>query len=182
MHSETAFIIFDTYDFTVEQREMAKLINHSILYGAGEATILKKLDGLENPQELMLKVKRFLYPIFKRSKELIDKVEQEGCIINKWGSVIKPEKSYAAFNNYIQSTASEIIVDKVIEIKNILKGRRSQFLFQVHDSLVFDIHPDEQFLIEEVTKSLSYNKGMIFTISHKFGPNYKDLSPIYINF
>jgi hypothetical protein len=176
LHSETARIIFESQDFTPEQRDIAKLVNHSILYGASEATILKKLEGQEYPIEKMLRVKEFLSPLFAKSKELMLQAENDGYIINKWGSIIKPEKSYAGFNNYIQSTASEIVIDKVCEIKALLKGYQSDFLFQVHDSLVFDIHPEEVFLVEKIAKTLSFHRGMMFSIDYKSGINYKDLS------
>jgi len=176
LHSETARIIFETQDFTHEQRNIAKLVNHSILYGASEATVLKKLEGQEHPVEKMLRVKEFLSPLFKKSKELMHQAEDDGYIINKWGSIIKPEKSYAGFNNYIQSTASEIVVDKVCEIKELMKMLKSDFLFQVHDSLVFDIHPDEIYIVEKIVKILSFHRGMLFSIDHKSGPNYRDLA------
>jgi len=175
LHLETAMLIFDVFEPTEEQREIAKLVNHSVLYGAGEATILSKLQSLPNPIEKMIIVKEFLAPIFKKSKELMELSEKYGYIINKWGSIIKPEKSYAGFNNYIQSTASEIIVDKVIEIKELLINCRSQFMFQVHDSLVFDIHPEENYLIEKIYKIMSYHRNMIFSVDYKSGSNFKDL-------
>lgn len=176
IHAETAIIIFETPDFTNEQRAIAKDVNHAILYGAGEATILKRLEGLPYPHEKMFRVKQFLSPIFEKSKELMDLAENRGYLINKWGSIIRPEKSYAGFNNYIQSTASEIIVDKVIEIKNILVGKRSQFMFQVHDSIVLDVHPEEGELVHEIAKAMSCHKGMLFSVNYKSGINYKDLS------
>lgn len=176
IHAETAMIIFETIDFTDEQRAIAKDVNHAILYGAGEATILKRLEGLPYPHEKMFRVKQFLSPIFKKSKELMDLAENRGYLINKWGSIIKPEKSYAGFNNYIQSTASEIIVDKVIAIKSLLNGKRSQFMFQVHDSIVLDIHPEEVELAQGIAKIMSYHKGMLFSVNYKSGSNYKDLS------
>lgn len=176
LHSETARIIFETQDFTAEERDVAKLVNHSILYGASERTVLEKLSGIEQPIETMLRVKEFLSPLFKRSKELMKETEENGYLINKWGSIIKPEKAYAGFNNYIQSTASEIVVDKVCEIKELLKGYRSNFLFQVHDSLIFDIHPEEGKLVIKIANLLSYHRKMMFSINYKSGPNYRDLS------
>ena len=177
LHSEVALIMFETLDFTKEQREIAKLANMAIMYGASESTILEKLSVLDNPKEKFLKIKSFLAPIFKKSKEIIERSKKDGYIINKWGSIIKPEKDFAAFNNYLQSTAAEITIDKLYEIKDLLIGYKSSFLFQVFDSFVFDIHPDEEFdLIPKITKLLSYNKGMLFSVNYKSGFNYKELS------
>jgi DNA polymerase I-like protein with 3'-5' exonuclease and polymerase domains len=176
LHSETAVIIFETLDFTEEQRNVAKLANMAIMYGASEATAMKLLGKFPEPLEKLQRIKGFLAPIFKRAKEIIEESNNNGYLINKWGSIIKPEKDYAGFNNYLQSTASEIVVDKICEIKQLLKPYRSQFLFQVHDSLVFDVHPEEVDIVQIIAKTLSYNRGMMFTINYKSGPNYKDLS------
>lgn len=182
LHSETAIIIFETHDFTPEQREVAKLANMAIMYGASEATAIKILDKYPDPYEKLRRIRVFLEPIFKKAKEIIEESNQNGYLINKWGSIIKPEKDYAGFNNYLQSTAAEIVVDKILEIKELIKPYRSQFLFQVHDSLVFDVHPEEVELVQIIAKSMSYNRGMIFSVNYKSGPNYKDLSSEFVYF
>jgi len=176
LHFETARIIFDEFDVNNEQRDIAKLANMAIMYGASEATALKILELFPEPVEKLIKIKQFLEPIFNKAKKVIEESKDKGYLINKWGSIIKPEKDFAGFNNYLQSTAAEIIVDKVLEIKSLLIGKKSQFMFQVHDSLVFDIHPEEEYLVEIIAKNLSYNRGMLFSINYKSGPNYKDLS------
>lgn len=182
LHSETAVIIFETHDFTPEQRDVAKLANMAIMYGASEATAIKILEKYPDPYEKLRRIKVFLEPIFKRAKEIIEESNQNGYLINKWGSIIKPEKDYAGFNNYLQSTAAEIVVDKILEIKELLKPHRSQFIFQVHDSLVFDIHPEEVELVQIIAKSMSYNKGMMFSVNYKSGINYRDLSSEFVYF
>lgn len=176
IHSETALIIFETHSFTPEQRESAKLANMAIMYGASDATTLKMLSMYSEPHVKLQKIKDFLAPIFKKAEEIIEESKRKGYIINKWGSIIRPEKDFAGFNNYLQSTASEIIVDKIYEIKKLLAPYRSQFLFQVHDSLVFDIHPEELDLVRLIAKQMSYNKGMAFGVNYKSGSNYRDLS------
>ena len=182
LHYETAKIIFETDDFSAEQRDVAKLANMAIMYGASEATALKILDAYPEPYDKLRKIKNFLRPIFNKASEIVEQAKQNGYIINKWGSIIKPEKDFAGFNNYLQSTAAEIIVDKVFEIKSLLRGYRSQFMFQVHDSLVFDIHPEEHHLVEQIAKVMSYHRNMIFSINYKSGPNFKDLSSEYVYF
>lgn len=182
IHSETAIIIFETHDFTPEQREVAKLANMAIMYGASEDTAMKLLSKYPEPDEKLRKIKLFLEPIFRKAKEIIEESNRNGYLINKWGSIIRPEKNYAAFNNYLQSTASEIVIDKVLAIKELLRPYRSQFLFQVHDSLVFDVHPEEIDIVQVIAKTLSYNKGMMFSVNYKSGPNYKDLSSEFVYF
>lgn len=176
LHHETAAMLYGSEEVTFEQREFSKILNHSLLYGAGEETLLKKLSSeFSNPEEQLYKVRLLLKPIIDKSDEIKEKYKANGFLINPWGSIIHAEKTHASFNNYIQSYASEIVVDKLFEIKDFLKPYKTQFLFQVHDSLVFDLHPDEKFLIEKISELLQYHKNMLFGVSHSIGDNYKDL-------
>jgi DNA polymerase I-like protein with 3'-5' exonuclease and polymerase domains len=175
LHGETAAIIFDTCEFSVKQRSLAKSVNMSIINGSSDATALKILEEYPDSHEKLRRIKLFLSPIFKKAEEVINEVKASGYFINKWGSIIRPEKDFAAFNNYLQSTAAEIVVDKVVEVKALLLNYKSQFMFQVHDSLIFDIHPEEFELIQELIKLLSYHRGMFFSVDIKYGNNYKDL-------
>ncbi len=176
LHHETAAMLYGSEEVSFEQREFSKILNHSLLYGAGEDTLLKKLSSeFNNPEEQLYKVRLLLKPIIDKSDEIKERYKANGFLVNPWGSIIHAEKTHASFNNYIQSYASEIVVDKLFEIKEFLKPYKTQFLFQVHDSLVFDLHPDENFLIEKLSELLQYHKNMLFGVSHSAGDNYKDL-------
>ena len=176
LHQETAFILYEKNDITEEERDFAKIFNHSLLYGAGEDTLLTKLSIFKDPGNKLYKVRQFLWPLIKKANEIREVYKDKEYLTNEWGSIIRTEKVHASFNNYVQSTASEIIVDKVFEIKSLLKGKKSQFLFQVHDSLVFDIHPEEKQLIKDIENVLSMHKNMRFTLDYKVGENYKALT------
>ena len=175
LHYETAVILYERSDVSEEERDFAKIFNHSLIYGAGENTLLLKLSIFEDPDKKMYQIKQFLWPIIKKANEIRSVFKDKEYIVNDWGSIVRTEKEYASFNNLIQSTASEIVVDKVLEIRELLKNKKSQFLFQVHDSLVFDIHPSEKNLINTIGSILSNHKGMHFTLGYKLGKNYKEL-------
>jgi hypothetical protein len=176
LHYETAVILYGKKDISEEERDLAKIFNHSLLYGAGEETLLNKLSIFKDPENKLYQVKQFLSPLIKKANEIKNIYNNDGYLVNEWGSVVRTEKAHASFNNYIQSSASEIVVDKVFEIRELLKGKQSQFLFQVHDSLVFDIHPSEKSLIKDIGNVLSKHKNMNFTLAYKVGENYKNLS------
>jgi hypothetical protein len=42
--------------------------------------------------------------------------------------------------------------------------------------MVFDIHPSEKSLIQEIGQVLSMHRDMHFTLAYKFGLDYKNLS------
>ena len=183
LHYETAKILYQKEDVSEDERDFCKTLNHAILYGAGEETLLKRMSGFSDPEYKLYTIKSFLSPLINMANEMKDKYSNRGYLVNDWGSIVRIEKTHASFNNYIQSTASEIIIDKVWEIRELLKGKRSQFLFQVHDSMVFDIHPSEKSLIQEIGKILSIHNNMHFTLAYKIGFDYKNLSSniIYSN-
>lgn len=176
LHYESAKILYQKNDISEQERDFCKTLNHAILYGAGEETLLKRMSIFSEPEYKLYLVKSFLAPLIKMANEMRNQYSSRGYLVNEWGSIVRIEKTHASFNNYIQSTASEIIVDKVWQIRELLKGKKSQFLFQVHDSMVFDVHPSEKGLIQEIGKALSMHKDMHFTLAYKVGSDYKNLS------
>lgn len=179
LHYETAILLFGTPEINKEKRDFSKILNHSLLYGAGEETLLTKLAvHFKNPEEQLYKLRKLLKPIIDKSEEIKKQFKDNEYIINPWGSIIKSNKAHASFNNYIQSFASEIVVDKLFEIRDLLKPYKTEFLFQVHDSLVFDLHPSERFLIDKIADTLSHHKNMLFGMAYNIGPNYQDLDQV----
>jgi hypothetical protein len=176
LHYESAKIVYQKSEITENERDFCKTLNHAILYGAGEETLLKRMSNISEPEYKLYLVKNFLSPLIQIANNMKEQYSNKGYLVNDWDSIIRIEKTHASFNNYIQSTASEIIVDKVWEIRDLLKGKKSHFLFQVHDSMVFDIHPSEKSLIQEIGQVLSMHRDMHFTLAYKFGLDYKNLS------
>lgn len=175
IHHETAISIFERIDVTDEQRNFAKTINHALLYGAGDSLIYSKLDSLGIDREKLYEIKSMLKPILDMSIKLGEKLKQDGFLINSWGSIIKPNKSYAAFNNYIQTAASEIITDKIFDINQFFIDKKSRILFQIHDSIIFDFHPSEIEMIADLKNIMTNASGMFFPVSIKIGNNYKEI-------
>ena len=182
IHLKTASIIFgNNIQITKEQREYSKIINHQILYGASKNSVIQKLTFLNNPEEIYYYITQFLEPLLRKAEKVYKEFKEKGYIVNTWGTIVRPEKDFASFNNFIQSSAVEIIVDKIYDIKAFLSPFKSQFLFQVHDSLVFDIHPSESKIIGQLAKILTCYKDMFFNVSYSSGYDFKNLSePIEI--
>jgi hypothetical protein len=174
LHYNTAKAIFKTEEVTDAQRSIAKNINHAIIYGGGDNLIKDILskDPNINVDESLQSVKDFLFPILNTSEYINSVYKELGYIINPFGTLIKPNKVYAAFNNYVQSTAADIVVDKIDEIKKWLKDKKSSFMFQVYDSFVLDISPEDINAIEDINKILSKYNDMIFDVEVSVGLNY----------
>jgi DNA polymerase-1 len=59
----------------------------------------------------------------------------------------------AAANAPIQGSSADIIKKAMIRLHDLLQGRRANLLLQVHDELVFEIHPDEWEALQPQIKS-----------------------------
>tara|TARA_B100000900_G_C20592390_1_gene722103 strand:- start:400 stop:2031 length:1632 start_codon:yes stop_codon:yes gene_type:complete len=178
LHYNTAKAMFGDIEITKIHRKVAKDVNHAILYGGGDKlvkSIISKIDNIDIDSSLE-NVKHFLSPILQTSDYINNVYKELGYIINPFGTLIKPNKSYAAFNNYVQSTATEIVVDKIQELKIWLENHKSSFMFQVHDSFVMDIHPDDIGSIKDIAKILSNYNDMVFDVDFSRGNTYMECS------
>jgi DNA polymerase I-like protein with 3'-5' exonuclease and polymerase domains len=95
-----------------------------------------------------------------------------GYLKNMFGTIIRPQKSWAAYSNFISALAADMVVEKLYEIKDYIKEKKTKFLFQVHDSFVFDFHPEELCIIKELEELLSKFGEKIFQVKHSIGNNF----------
>jgi DNA polymerase-1 len=62
-----------------------------------------------------------------------------------------------AVNTPLQGTAADIIKKAMVDIAAELQGKTSIMVLQVHDELVFDVHPDEiEWLTEMVRDKMEH--------------------------
>lgn len=175
LHAETSKIIFNKCEISENDRDVGKLVNHALLYGGGKRVLKEILPDHIDEDEVIKKVRDFLSPILENSDYINNIVYKEfGYLINNFGTIIRPTKKYAAYNNYIQSTAADIMVKKLFEIRSFLESKKSQFMFQVHDAFVFEIHPSEKCIIKEINALLSSYNKVPFKVGCKIGCNYAE--------
>lgn len=176
IHYELGKSIFQKEEITVGERSTAKLLSHAMLYGASRKRLVEMLSNkMADPERGLYFAQEMMKPIIEYSNNLVEQVKSFGRIKTHKGSIVYPDKEFAAFNNLVQSTASEIMVDKLFEIQDLLKDKKSKFMFQIHDSLVFDIHPTEKKLIEDILKTLSKFNNAAFALGYRLGKNYDSL-------
>ena len=76
-----------------------------------------------------------------QQRTLDEEYKKMGYIKNYFGTFVYPNKDYALYNNYVQSTAADIIARKIISVYNILIEHKSKVISAVHDSILVDFHP-----------------------------------------
>jgi hypothetical protein len=172
LHIETAKVIFCKDSVSEEERNIGKHINHTLIYGGGREKLKSILKDISNNEEVLKNVYTFLSPIIN-AVIFINTMYNDngGYVINRFGTIVRPHKVWAAFNNYISSTATDIVIEKLFEIKEFIKNRRIHFLFQVHDSFVFDMHTDEVEHINDFTNFISHFNNETFQVECKIADN-----------
>lgn len=171
LHEETAKVIFNKNNLSQNERAIGKSINHALIYGAGDEILKKILKDTENKDDILERVRMFLSPIIDFSKQIQVSCEEFGYIINSFGTIVKPQKTWATFSNFVSAMAADVLVEKLYVIRNLLLDKKSKFIFQVHDSFIFDIHPEENFLIDEIKEVLSQFKNITLQVDASEGQN-----------
>jgi hypothetical protein len=94
LHHLTALELFGNSNITHEQRAFSKHLNHTLLYGAGEETLLKMLsEFFVNPEEQLYKIRKLLKPIIDKSEEIKNRCKAYGYII--LGDILFVQKNYS---------------------------------------------------------------------------------------
>lgn len=169
VHQETANRVFgqEASLFKDEQRRRAKIINFSMIYGAGAFSMARELgtttaeaqkfidmyfekypgvrDFLEKSVE-EAKAKGYSETLFGRRRQ-VPELLQGDHMTQQAGRRI-------ALNTPIQGTAADLIKKAMIDVWNEIKLKtlKSKMILQVHDELVFEVPDDEQNVMDSLVK------------------------------
>ena len=148
-HGEAAKRAFDltgTEDTFKFYRQMAKNITFGVIYGIGKTKLAKQLNVTEKEA---VKYKGQYFKGLPGSKEffasVIRAVEDRGWIKNRYGRLyqIDSDIAYKGVNYLVQGTSADILNERMIQVHEYLKDKKSNILLQVHDEIICEIHNDE---------------------------------------
>ena len=160
LHEMTARKIFKIESETEvsrEQRNVAKIVNFSLIYGKTAFGLSKELKIPVKEATAYIEAYFEQYPKVKEfEKNTILEAEQNGFVrtyfgrkrdisdINSKNKNLKSQGERMAVNSIIQGTASEIIKVAMIDIYNMIKNDLDiKLLLQVHDELIFEVKKDK---------------------------------------
>lgn len=135
----------------IENRAFGKRINYAIVYGMSLNHLVDMVsEKIFLDKYFIVKIVES-YSYYQWSIRLEEYLKVSICekILNKkflrnpFGRLIKIEKEYAMLNNFIQSTACDILYKKIIGIIEIFKeskiSEKNKILFQNHDSILIQL-------------------------------------------
>jgi DNA polymerase-1 len=170
IHNRTAAEIFDVAigDVTKAQRETAKPINFGIVYGMGASKLAETLEISPTiaTQYIDAYMKRYagVAKFITKYKRLAKK---HGFVKNYFGRIRRldslktadleewaRERGYRqAVNFVIQSTAADMFKIILVRCHEVLKGKRTKMVMNIHDEIVFYWHLEELNLMPQVVKA-----------------------------
>ena len=139
-------------------RDEAKKSVISWLYGSKTSDIGKRLSEIYAREEILNKY--------------YDPVKQ--VVTTPFGRVI-PADDHHALNYLVQSTTADLVFDRMIAIRGLLKDKKSFIKFCLHDSVVIDLDHEEKPLWREIFEIFSDTKLGKFKSSVSAGKNFGDL-------
>lgn len=194
LHKQTAAIIYNIKEeeVTKEQRNDGKIINFSIVYGAGARRISDQV-GVSNKE-----ASQFIDNYFKEYKGVERYIDQqkrkaykEGKVYTMFGRVrhlpqmqdknagIRAQGERLAINTPIQGTSADIIKLAMVKIFHRLKKEKlqSKMIITVHDELIFEVTPNEKEIMEKLVKEEMENIVSLkvpLTVSTGIGESWAD--------
>ena len=171
IHTHTAATVFNVpqEEVTPDMRRTAKVINFGIMYGAGSHRISQELNIGYGEAGAIIKA---YFDRYTGVREYIDgtvaECKEKGYVstiygrklsirdINSENRNLAEAAKRIAINMPIQGTAADIIKIAMSRIRDwmIKEKIKSKMILQVHDELVFEVHPDELELLKENVRKL----------------------------
>jgi len=159
IHTATAARVFDvaTDEVLPEMRRTAKMVNFGIIYGISAFGLSQRLGIPRTEAGQIIDTYFEQYPaIHQFMEDTTESVRETGYAqtlagrrryfkdIKSSNASIRNNAERAAINSPIQGTAADMIKIAMVRIHELMQGRKSKMILQVHDELLFDLHQDEK--------------------------------------
>ena len=117
--------------------------------------------------------------LYDKEKVLMEHYAASGNIRTPHGREIPCDREHA-LNYLLQSTTSDIVLKKMIEIENILRDSKSFVSFCLHDSLVIDLDESEANMITDIVNIFSRTNFGDFPINVGIGRDFGKMNRVAI--
>ncbi len=195
LHSLTArkvFALEEGAEVTKDQRNIAKTINFSVIYGKTPFGLANELKITQSEAKEYIEKYFAEYPNVKDfEKSIIKYAEENGYVetyfkrrreindINSRNKNLKNQAERMAVNTVIQGTAAEILKKAMINIYDLIKNEEDiKMLLQVHDELIFEIKDEKisyyKEKIEKIMKSSIDFKNVELETNIAVGDNWAE--------
>ncbi len=160
IHTKTAMDIFNVPEAEVSSlmRRQAKAVNFGIVYGISDYGLSQNLSISRKDAAVFIDKYFSVFSGVKAyMKDIVDQAKKEGYVttllnrrrylpdIKSSNFNIRSFAERTAMNTPIQGSAADIIKIAMVDMAKNSKEKnlKSRLLLQVHDELIFEVHPDD---------------------------------------
>ncbi len=193
IHAETAAKLYGVGrgDVTSQMRRAAKTVNFGIIYGISAFGLSQRLDCTRGEAAALIESYFAQFPGVKDFMDrLVADAREKGYAETLCGRRrplpdlqaanfnLRAAAERTAINTPIQGSAADMIKLAMIRVDELLQGRRSKLIMQIHDELLVDLHEDEQELIPAICAAmkdaLPLPNGVPLEVEANTAPNWLD--------
>ena len=170
IHSATAAKVYnvDLKDVDRPMRSAAKAVNFGIIYGISAFGLSQNIGVSRTEAKQIIEQYFEEFPLVKKYMDLSIQIARDNEFvetlfgrrrylkdINSRNAVMRAAAERNAINAPIQGTAADIIKIAMIDIANTLikEGLKSKMILQIHDELIFEMHPSEELKLKSIVES-----------------------------
>ena len=97
------------------------------------------------------------------------------------GRTIKEVDDHHALSYIVQSTTSDLVLTRALDIHQYLQQRSSRIAFMMHDSIVIDLKHEERHIIPELMRIFGTTPFGEYKVNVALGKNFGDMKDLKIN-
>jgi DNA polymerase-1 len=195
VHTVTARAMFHAEDVTKEQRRLAKMLNYAVLYGVSEFGLAQQLGSGFSIAEAKALIQQYneRFPSVKEfTNAIVAEAKSKGFTTTLLGrrryfpdihAGRIQERRYAerqAMNAPIQGTAADMLKLAMIRCQELLNGRETRMILNVHDELVFELRDGEEELIPALRQAMEQALPLNVPVEAdaKIGLDWNEMTPV----
>jgi hypothetical protein len=108
---------------------------------------------------------------------IIEKYYSDGYAETIFGRKIKVDKR-RALSYIIQSTTSDLVLERAIAIQKLLDGKKSFVSYLIHDEIIIDLAEEDKHMVPQIKEAFSVNRLGEFMVNISAGKNFYDLEEL----
>ena len=113
-------------------------------------------------------------------REGVVKSHHDGNQVNTLFGRTIPSDDYHALNYIVQSTASDLLLKRAVEIDKRLREKRSYIAFTLHDSLVIDFAEEDKSLFKQIVETFKETDLGKFVVNISVGKNFGSMEKLKV--
>lgn len=194
VHAATASIMWNEPIENVSgaHRRYAKMLNYAVLYGVTDFGLANQLGGAFTVQEAKRLIENY-FERFPKVREFMDATIAEARAkgftttlvgrrryfpeIHSANRAIRQYAERQAINAPLQGGSADMIKLAMLRVRDLIRGRKSRLLLQVHDELLFELHSSEKKLVTELKEAMesALPLSVPVEVDVSVGPNWSEL-------